>query len=228
MGDNRPNLGYQEDSAAPDNVVSAASLTATSSNSNVFDADDSMALNESSIQSVLENSVFRNSAFSTTMQMSRSIFILSNSFITPKEADWFYEQALRSPNLKINECMSKTTIELLDIKVMTDASFSMMPKNERHNWKTALSMIKVATLIVQYFGVKLDSSARTLAENFAKIPFHYSLETHGFELRTYVSYKTLTLNHERTSSIALADAQHKELFLIIEKRSPMDSWIQST
>ena len=87
MGDNRPNLGYQEDSAAPDNVVSAASLTATSSNSNVFDADDSMALNESSIQSVLENSVFRNSAFSTTMQMSRSIFILSNSFITPKEAD---------------------------------------------------------------------------------------------------------------------------------------------
>ena len=226
MEDNRPNLDYLEDSEAPDNVVSAASLMATSSNSNVFDANDSMALNESSIQNVLEDSVFRNSAFPTTMQMSRSIFILSNSFITPKEADEFYEQALRSPNLKINECMSKTTIELLDIKVMTDARFSMMPKNERHNWKTALSVIKVATLIVQYFGIKMDS-ARTLAENFAKIPFHYSLETHEFELRTFMAYKTLVLNHERSSSIVLSDAQHKELILIIEKRLPIGSRIQS-
>ena len=90
MEDNRPNLDYLEDSEAPDNVVSAASLMATSSNSNVFDANDSMALNESSIQNVLEDSVFRNSAFPTAMQMSRSIFILSNSFITPKEADEFY------------------------------------------------------------------------------------------------------------------------------------------
>ena len=111
--------------------------------------------------------------------------------------------------------MGKTTMELLDIKVMTDANFSMMPKNERHNWKTTLSVIKVATLIVQYFGVKMDS-ARTLAENFAKIPFHYSLESNEHELRTYMSYKTLVINHERTSSIALTDAQHKELTFIIE------------
>ena len=54
MEDNRPNLDYQEDSEAPDNVVSAASLMAKSSNSNVFDANDSMALNESSIQNVLK------------------------------------------------------------------------------------------------------------------------------------------------------------------------------
>ena len=133
---------------------------------------------------------------------------------------------MRSPNLKINEFMEKKTMELLDINVMTDASFSMMPKNERHNWKTALSVIKVATLIVQYFGVKMDS-ARTPAENFAKIPFHYFLEPHEHELRTNMSYKTLVLKHERTSSIALTDAQHKKLIFIIEKRLPMGSRIQS-
>ena len=65
MEDNRANLDYQEDSAAPDSVVSAGSLMATSSNSNVFDANDSMALNESSIQNVLKDSAYRNSAFPT-------------------------------------------------------------------------------------------------------------------------------------------------------------------
>ena len=54
MEENRPSLEYQEDSAAPDNVVSAAALMATSTNSNAFDANDSMALSESSIQNVLE------------------------------------------------------------------------------------------------------------------------------------------------------------------------------
>ena len=54
VGEIRPNVEYQEDSAAPDNVVAAAALMATSTNSNAFDANDSMALNETSIQNVLE------------------------------------------------------------------------------------------------------------------------------------------------------------------------------
>ena len=201
MEENRPNLEYQEDSAAPDNIVSAAAFMATSTSNNAFDANDSMALNESSIQNALEDSVFRNSAFQTTMQMQRSIFILSNSFITHKEADEFYEQALRSPNLKLNECIGKTTMELLNIKVMTDTHFTLLSKGDRPNWKTLLNVSKVATLILQYFGVKLDT-ARTLAENFAKIPFHYSLESHDQELNTFMTYNTLVLNYERTSSVA--------------------------
>ena len=79
MEENRPNFEFQEDSAAPDNIVSAAALMAKSTNSNVSDANDSMALNESSIQNVLGDSVFRNSEFQTTMQISRSNFISSKS-----------------------------------------------------------------------------------------------------------------------------------------------------
>ena len=77
------------------------------------------------------------------MQMARSILILSNSFITPREADEFFEQALRSPSLKSNECIGKTTIELLDIKVMTDTHFTMLSKADRPNWKTLLNESKL-------------------------------------------------------------------------------------
>ena len=87
-------------------------MATTSSNSNAFDANDSMAVNENLIQNVVEDSVFRKSTFPTTMQMSRSNFILSNSFITPEEADEFHEQALHSPSLKLNECIGKTTIRI--------------------------------------------------------------------------------------------------------------------
>ena len=66
-------------------------------------------------------------------------------------------------------------------------------------------------------------SARTLTENFAKIPFYYSLENHDQELRTYMTFKTLVLNHEYSSSIAVLDAQYKELNLIMEKRLVNDS-----
>ena len=69
---------------------------------------------------------------------------------------------------------------------------------------------------------------RTLAENFAKIPFHHSLENRDQEQIKYMTYKSLVLNHERSSSTALLDAQHKELILIIEKRLPVAEYNRTT
>ena len=64
--------------------------------------------------------------------------------------------------------MGNTSINLLNIKIMTDTNFTMLPKLERGNWKNALSITQIAQLVVQYFGAKMDDD-KTLAENFAKV-----------------------------------------------------------
>ena len=139
MEDDRVDLEYREDP-----------VVTMSASSNSHDGAESMALNESTIQNVFDDSGFRTTSNSMTMQMQRPIVNLSSNFITPEQAEEFYEQALRSPDLKINQCMGNNTIELLNIKVLTDANFTLLSKTERPNWKNLLNIIKVASLIVQY------------------------------------------------------------------------------
>ena len=144
----------------------------------LFDGAELHALNESVIGNVFEDSGFRTTLHSTaTLQMQQPIWILSTTFITEDEAEDFLAQANRSPNFKLNECMGSTSINLLNIKIMTDTNFTMLPRLERGNWRTALSITQIVQLVVQYFGAKMDD-AKTLVENFAKVPFHYSLEKH--------------------------------------------------
>ena len=52
-----------------------------------------------------QSSVAQLILFPQTMQMQREIFVLKGDYITPQDAEDFYEQAQRLPRLRINECM---------------------------------------------------------------------------------------------------------------------------
>ena len=70
-----------------------------------------------------------------------------------------------------------------------------------------------------------DNGNHTLAELFAKVPFHYSLDSDEEELSTYMVYKELVSNYERTRRIT--PNQHVELVTILEKRLARGSRVQS-
>ena len=52
-----------------------------------------------------QSSVAQTILFPQTMQMQREIFVLKGDYITPQDAENFYEQSQRLPRLRINECM---------------------------------------------------------------------------------------------------------------------------
>ena len=80
---------------------------------------------------------------------------------------------------------------------------------------------------MQYFGSnkQRDHADHTLAELFAKVRFHYSLNSDEEELSTYMAYKELVTNYERTRRIT--HNQQTELITILEKRLARGSRIQS-
>ena len=45
--------------------------------------------------------------FPQTLQIQREIFILRGFYITPQDAEEFYEQAQRLPHLHIKQCMQR-------------------------------------------------------------------------------------------------------------------------
>ena len=162
------------------------------------------------------------------MQMQREIFVLKGDYISPQDAEDFYEEAQRLPRLRINECMQRQAIDLLHVKIMTDVThFTEMTQEQRFEWQTVLDIDYIAKLIMQYFGKnkQRDHGDHTLAELFAKVPFHYSLNSEGEELSTYMAYKELVSNYERTRRIT--PNQHVELVTILEKRLARGSRIQS-
>ena len=151
-----------------------------------------------------QSSVAQTILFPQTMQMQREMFVLKGDYITPQDAEEFYEQSQRLPRLRINECMQRQAIDLLHVKIMTDMNhFSVMTQEQRFEWQTVLDIDYVAKLIMQYFGSnkQRDHGDHTLAELFAKVPFHYSLNSDEEELSTYMAYKELVTNYERTRRI---------------------------
>ena len=100
-----------------------------------------------------QSSVVQTIMFPQTMQMQREIFVLKGDYITPQDAEEFYEQAQRLPRLRIKECMQRQAIDLLHVKIMTDMNhFSGMSQEQRFEWQTVLDIDYVAKLIMQYFG----------------------------------------------------------------------------
>ena len=165
--------------------------------------------------------------FPQTMQMQREMFVLKVDYITPQDAEDFYEEAQRLPRLRINECMQSQAIDLLHVKIMTDVNhFTEITQEQRFEWQTVLDIEYIANLIMQYFFTKQqgDHGDHTLAELFAKVPFHYSLNSDEEELSTYMAYKDLVSNYERTR---LNPTQHVELVTILVKRLARGSRIQS-
>ena len=153
--------------------------------------------------------------FPQTTQIQREIFVLKGDYITPQDAEEFQEQAQRLPRLRINECMHRMAIDLLHVKICTDqTNLSMLTPEQRHDWQNILPIQHVAVLIMQYFCTNKQAD-HTLAELFCKIPFHYSLSSDEEELTTYMAYRELISDHERTRRITV-DKQ-TELVAILEK-----------
>ena len=100
-----------------------------------------------------QSSVAQTILFPQTLQMQREIFVLKGDYITPQDAEKFYEQSQRLPRLRINECMQRQAIDLLNVKIMTDMNqLSEMTQEQRFEWQTVLDIDYVAKLIMQYFG----------------------------------------------------------------------------
>ena len=106
-------------------------------------------------QSNPQNNVFdgNNSLFSTqqpfptTLALQGELFILKFDFIDEDMAIEFYEQAMRYPHLKINDCMQKQAIQVLNLKIMCDTKFSTGDPRERHDWQNKLTIVQIATLV---------------------------------------------------------------------------------
>ena len=175
-----------------------------------------------------QSSVGQTIVFPQTMQMQREIFVLKGDYITPQDAEDFYEQAQRLPRLRINECMQRQAIDLVHVKIMTDVThFTEMTQEQRFESQTVLNIEYVAKLIMQYFGTSKqgDHGDHTLAKLFAKVPFHYSLNFDEEELSTYMAYKELVSGYERTRRIT--PTQNVELVTILKKRLARGSRVQS-
>ena len=65
---------------------------------------------EGNILNISQNSQSSNMDFPQTLQIQREIFILRGDYITPQDAEDFYEQAQRMPHLRIKECMQRQAI----------------------------------------------------------------------------------------------------------------------
>ena len=193
------------------------------------DADSNDEEEEESVEEVNNtlNTSFTQSTmvFPATMPLGRDIMVLRGDMINSEDAEDFYEQALRCPNLKVHECMGRQALQVFHVKLMCDQNLSVIDRRDRHDWPSRLTITQVAVLMLQYFCPhRLGDS--TLAENFANVPFHYSLETHEDEISTYMAYLELVTNHERSRG-ALSTIEHQELVTILEKRLPKGSRIQN-
>ena len=72
------------------------------------------------------NSLFSaQQAFPTTLALQGEFFILRFDFIDEDITIEFYEQAMRYPHLKINDCVQKHAIQLLNLKIMCDPRFNV-------------------------------------------------------------------------------------------------------
>ena len=58
-----------------------------------------------------QSSVAQTILFPQTIQMQREIFVLKGDYITPQDAEDFYDQAQRLPRLRIKECMQRQAID---------------------------------------------------------------------------------------------------------------------
>ena len=107
---------------------------------------------EGNILNLSQNSQSSNMVFPQTLQIQREIFILRGDYITPQDAEDFYEQAQRMPHLHIKQCMQRQAIDLLHIKIMTDqATLSVITKEQRLNWQNLLPKESIGTLIINTF-----------------------------------------------------------------------------
>ena len=84
------------------------------------------------------------------MQIQREIFVVKGDYITPQDAEDFYEQAQRLPRSRINECMQRQAIDLVHVTIMTDdvTHFTEMTQEQRFEWQTVLNIGYVAKLII--------------------------------------------------------------------------------
>ena len=90
-----------------------------------------------------QSSVAQTILFPQTMQMQREIFVLKGDYITPQDAENFYEQAQRLPRLHINECIQRQAIDLVHVKIMTDVSHSTeITQEQRFEYDLISSMLQ--------------------------------------------------------------------------------------
>ena len=68
---------------------------------------------EGNILNISQSSQSSTMGFPQTLQIQREIFILREDYITPQDAEEFYEQAQRLPQLHIKQCMQRQAIDLL-------------------------------------------------------------------------------------------------------------------
>ena len=161
----------------------------------------------------------------SSLQLNQPLFVLDGHFISQNDAVKFHAQAYRNPTLSLNEVTTVETQALIDMAIFADQDITCLDETNLHLWEAVLNLKQVADLVLKYFGAVANSS-RTLAENFADVPFHYSLEDHFFEMTTYLQYTELTRSYLQQGH-TIPMEQHKQLIAILEKRILADSQIKS-
>lgn len=162
----------------------------------------------------------------TSALHQRPLFILDKRTISPSDATSFLAQANRwNDNFSLNEVIVGQAVELLQICIYGDGSFSMLSEADTPSWLELLTVAQAAELVMKYFGPR-PNSGRTLAENFGNVSFSFGFLEPSYERETMMNLLDLTKAYEQVEG-AITPEQHAHLIVLIEKRLPQDGQIRA-
>jgi hypothetical protein len=153
----------------------------------------------------------------TSALQQRPLFILDKDTITAADATAFQIQANRW-----NDIFALSEVDLLDICILTDTSFTMLSDTDVSRWLELLTVAQATELVIRYFA----DSGRTLAENFGNLRFAFSFADPSVERATMMAMVNLVQSQEQLSG-PISPSQHAHLNTLIEKRLPADSQIRT-
>ena len=118
--------------------------------------------------------------------------------------------------IDIQQTMTEAAMDTLDMKFRCDPSLKVLKKSEVFLWRTRLSHLQIARLVIQYFGKRQDEK-KTLAEAFSKVKFQYCIDNEDHEILMIVDYKEVIKGYTRTVG-EITEEQQRDFIQIFEKR----------
>jgi hypothetical protein len=96
----------------------------------------------------------------TSALQQRPLFILDKDRITAADSTAFQIQANRwNDNFALGDVIVGRAVDLLDICIRTDTSFTMLSDTDVPRWLELLTVAQAAELVIRYVGARPDSSS---------------------------------------------------------------------
>ena len=122
--------------------------------------------------------------------------MLQNTLVISDQAERFLAQAITiGDSIDIQQTMTETAMDTLDMKVRCDPSLKVLNKPEVG--RRRLSHLQIARLVSQYFGKRHDEK-KTLAEVFSKVKIQSCIDNEDHKILMMADYKEVIKGYTRT------------------------------